>query len=131
MLNYLWSGMLLIGIIWGALHGQLAAVTQGAMDAAKEAVALCITMLGIMSMWTGILEIGKQAGLIDQLSRRLKPFLKFMFPALPPESEAAKQIDVYKRQVFWRPCSRSSYGRFHVCADLFHCKKEGIQGHTV
>lgn len=94
MLNALWSGMLLIGIVWGMSHGQLAAVTEGALTAAKEAVALSITMLGVMSMWSGILEIGQQAGLIDQLSRKLRPFFRFMFPDLPPESEAAKQISI-------------------------------------
>ena len=94
MLNYLWSGMILIGVLWGAFHGQLAAVTEGALTSAKEAVTLCITMLGVMTLWTGVLEVGKRAGLIDQLSRRMRPVLRFLFPRLSPESEAAKQISV-------------------------------------
>ena len=94
MLNYLWSGMILIGVLWGAFHGQLAAVTEGALTSAKEAVTLCITMLGVMPLWTGVLEVGKRAGLIDQLSRRMRPVLRFLFPRLSPESEAAKQISV-------------------------------------
>lgn len=94
MLNYLWSGMILIGVLWGAFHGQLAEVTEGALTSAKEAVTLCITMLGVMTLWTGVLEVGKRAGLIDQLSRRMRPVLRFLFPRLSPESEAAKQISV-------------------------------------
>lgn len=94
MLNYQWSGMILIGVLWGAFHGQLAAVTEGALTSAKEAVTLCITMLGVMTLWTGVLEVGKRAGLIDQLSRRMRPVLRFLFPRLSPESEAAKQISV-------------------------------------
>ena len=94
MLNYLWSGMILIGVLWGAFHGQLAAVTEGALTSAKEAVTLCITMLGVMTLWTGVLEVGKRAGLIDQLSRRMRPVLRFLVPRLSPESEAAKQISV-------------------------------------
>ena len=94
MLNYLWSGMILIGVLWGAFHGQLAAVTEGALTSAKEAVTLCITMLGVMTLWTGVLEVGKRAGLIDQLSRHMRPVLRFLFPRLSPESEAAKQISV-------------------------------------
>ena len=94
MLNYLWSGMILIGVLWGAFHGQLASVTEGALTSAKEAVTLCITMLGVMTLWTGVLEVGKRAGLIDQLSRRMRPVLRFLFPRLSPESEAAKQISV-------------------------------------
>lgn len=94
MLNYLWAGMLLIGVLWGAFHGQLPAVTEGALQASREAVALCITMLGVMSLWTGILEIGRRSGLVDQLAGKMSPLLTFLFPRLSPESEARKQISV-------------------------------------
>ena len=79
MLNVLWSGMILSGILWAAVHGRLDQVTQGALASAKEAVSLCITMLGVMSLWTGILEIGRGAGLIERLSRTMRPVLRFLF----------------------------------------------------
>ena len=94
MLNYLWSGMMLVGILWGAVHGQMEEVAQGALAAAGEAVSLCITMLGVMALWTGILEIGGRAGLVDQLTRGLGPFLTFMFPRLDRDGAAAKNIAV-------------------------------------
>lgn len=94
MLNYLWAGMMITGVLWGAFHGQLPAVTEGAIQSSKEAVALCITMLGVMSLWTGILEIGHRSGLVDQLARKMSPFLTLLFPRLSPESEARKQISV-------------------------------------
>ena len=82
MLNYLWSSMILAGTLWAAVHGRLDDVTQGALTAAKEAVALCVTMLGVMSLWTGVLEIGNSAGLIGQLSKAMRPVLRFLFPDL-------------------------------------------------
>ena len=94
MLNYLWAGMTLTGILWGALHGQMTAVTDGAIQASKEAVTLCITMLGVMTLWTGVLEIGHRSGLVDQLARRMGPVLIFLFPRLDPDGEARKQISV-------------------------------------
>ncbi|MCD7992782.1 MAG: nucleoside recognition protein [Clostridia bacterium] len=94
MLNYLWAGMTLTGILWGALHGQMTAVTDGAIQASKEAVTLCITMLGVMTLWTGVLEIGHRSGLVDQLAKRMGPILTFLFPKLDPEGEARKQISV-------------------------------------
>lgn len=94
MLNYLWAGMMITGVLWGAFHGQLPAVTEGAIQSSKEAVALCITMLGVMSLWTGILEIGHRSGLVDQLARKMSPFLTLLFPRLSPEGEARKQISV-------------------------------------
>ena len=90
----LWAGMTLTGILWGALHGQMTAVTDGAIQASKEAVTLCITMLGVMTLWTGVLEIGHRSGLVDQLARRMGPVLTFLFPRLDPDGEARKQISV-------------------------------------
>lgn len=92
MLNYLWSAMMLTGILWGAFSGSLSAVTNEALAAAAEAVQLCITMLGILAFWSGILEIGHRAGLIKRLSRKMRPLLKFLFPALPADHPALEAI---------------------------------------
>ena len=70
------------------------AVTDGAIQASKEAVTLCITMLGVMTLWTGVLEIGHRSGLVDQLAGRMGPILTFLFPRLDPDGEARKQISV-------------------------------------
>ena len=82
MMNYLWSGMILAGILWAAVHGRLDQVTMGALGGAKEAVELGLTMLGILAFWSGILEIAQNAGLVDWLGRKMKPVLKFLFPNL-------------------------------------------------
>ena len=50
-MNYLWAGMILIGIIFGAFNGRMEVITNAALDSSKEAVTLCITMIGIMSFW--------------------------------------------------------------------------------
>lgn len=92
MLNYLWAFMMLVGILWGAFHGTLSQVTNGALEAAKEAVTLAITMLGVMSFWTGILKVGENAGLIDVLSKKMSPVLKFLFPDIPNDHPCLKSI---------------------------------------
>ena len=92
MLNYLWAGMMLIGIVWGAFHGTLSEVTEGALNSAKEAVTLSITMLGIMSFWCGILKIGEESGLIEAMTKKMRPVLLFLFPKLPEGHPAAEAI---------------------------------------
>ena len=94
MLNGLWAFMMLIGLVWAAFHGNLAAVTEGAVASAGEAVTLCLSMLGIMSFWTGILEVGRRAGLMEQLSRGLRPLLTFLFPRIPAGHPALQSISV-------------------------------------
>ena len=92
MLNYLWAFMMLAGILWAAVNGNIGAVTEGALDSAGEAVTLCITMLGIMSFWTGVLEVGRRAGLIEQLSRFMHPVLRFLFPGIPDGHPSLESI---------------------------------------
>ena len=83
MLNLLWGGMILVGILWGAFHGTLGLVTDQILSSARDAVNLCITMLGILSFWSGILEIGERSGLLDRLNRFLRPVMGFLFPDVP------------------------------------------------
>lgn len=85
MLNKLWGIMLLAGIIVAAFTGKTGAVGTAAIDSSKEAVTLCIAMLGVMSMWTGIMNVAKRAGLIDALTKALRPALRFLFPDIPEE----------------------------------------------
>lgn len=94
MLNYLWSFMILAGMLWGAANGSLDMVTQGLIDSAKDAVTLGITMLGIMSFWCGILEVGNQAGLIDWLTGKMDPLLGFIFPDVGKDHPARRPIAV-------------------------------------
>ncbi len=88
MLNKLWGFMLLIGIVVAAFGGKIGAVGTAAIDSSKEAVTLCIAMLGVMSMWTGIMNVAKKAGLIDAMTRALRPALRFLFPGVPEDHEA-------------------------------------------
>lgn len=92
MLNMLWAGMMAAGIFWAAFHGNMGEVTNGLLDSAKEAVTLGVTMLGIMSFWCGILKIGERAGLIEALTEKMRPVIRFLFPNLPDGHPAGKYI---------------------------------------
>ena len=83
MLNYLWGFMILIGGGYGIVTGQVEVLSNAAIDSAGEAVTLAITMLGIMAMWTGLMEIAKQAGIMERMTRGLRPVLRFLFPRIP------------------------------------------------
>lgn len=93
-MTYLWGGMLSIGIVFGALNGNLQEVTEAVISSSKEAVALCISMAGITAMWTGIMKIAENTGLVSLLSRGMKPVLRFLFPDISPESQAGKYISL-------------------------------------
>ena len=92
MLNLLWGAMMLIGILYGAVTGRLSEVTDAALSCAKEAVALCITMSGIVAMWMGIMQIARSSGLIDKMTEKMQPLLHFLFPKIPKEHPAMEYI---------------------------------------
>ncbi len=92
MLNYIWAVMIAIGVIYGALTGNIEAVANGALESAGEAVQLCITMVGIMALWVGLMEIAKNSGLIASMTRGIQPFVSFLFPRLPKNHAAREYI---------------------------------------
>lgn len=92
MLNYLWGGMILVGVIFGAFNGKMPDITNAAIDSAKEAVTLCITMVGVMSLWVGLMQIAEKAGVIKAASRRIKPVVRFLFPGVPEDHPANEYI---------------------------------------
>ena len=92
MLNKLWGIMLLAGIVVAAFTGKIGDAGTAAIDSSKEAVTLCIAMLGVMSMWTGIMNVAKRAGLIDAMTKALRPALRFLFPDIPADHEVNEYI---------------------------------------
>ena len=91
-MNYLWGGMIVIGVIFGALHGGFGLITEAAVDSAKEAVNLAIAMAGVVAMWSGLMEIAQETGILTGCTKKLRPLLKFLFPGLPQESRANELI---------------------------------------
>ena len=92
MLNYLWAGMILVGIIFAAFTGRMPDITNAALDSSKEAITLCITMMGVMSFWVGLMEIAAKAGIITSASRKIRPLIRFLFPELPEDHPAQEHI---------------------------------------
>ena len=92
MLNFLWAGMIIIGILYGTLQGNLGDITNAALDSSKEAVTLCITMIGVMSFWVGLMEIATKAGIIQAASKLMRPVIRFFFPNIPKGHRANQHI---------------------------------------
>lgn len=84
-MNYLWGGMILIGIVYGACTGHMQEVTDAVISSSREAVSLCISISGVLALWCGLMEIAKDTGLIDRLSAAANPVITFLFPAIPTE----------------------------------------------
>ncbi|MDD3173724.1 MAG: nucleoside recognition protein [Herbinix sp.] len=85
MLNYLWGFMIVLGVTIGVISGNIGEVSKATINSSKEAVMLCITMLGIMAMWTGIMHVAKKCGLVAAFTKALRPVIRFLYPDLPKD----------------------------------------------
>jgi spore maturation protein A len=88
MLNYIWFGLMAVAVVVAAFNGTAAAVTKGAVDSAKTAVEISLGLVGIMTLWLGIMRVAEKAGLITALARLLRPFRRLLFPEIPPDHPA-------------------------------------------
>lgn len=93
-MNYLWGGMILIGIIYGAASGNWKEVTEAALDSSKEAVSLCVAMAGVTAMWVGLMRIAENSGLIAGMVRRMNPLLTYLFPEIPQGHPVRQHISM-------------------------------------
>jgi len=91
-MNYLWGGMIFIGILYGAITGNLSAVSEAVINSSKEAVTLCIAISGVTAMWVGIMRIAENAGLIEQITEKIQPLLQFLYPGIPRDHPANRHI---------------------------------------
>lgn len=88
VLNYIWFGMIAIGVIVGFFNGRLDLVTTAIITSSKDAIQMCIELLGIMCMWLGIMRIADKAGIIEAISAALKPITKIIFSKVPSNHPA-------------------------------------------
>ncbi len=92
MLNYIWFGLMAIALVVAAIKGTAEAVTTGAVESATTAVTIAIGLVGIMTLWLGMMRVAEAAGLVSLVGRALRPILRWLFPEVPAGHPAAGAI---------------------------------------
>src|SRR5690554_7191152 len=88
MINIIWMAFIIIGLLVAAVTGRIEATTQAAFDGARSAVELCFALIGIYSLWLGLMKVAEKSGLVNALSKRMRGPLGILFPDLPSSSPA-------------------------------------------
>ncbi len=92
MVNYFWFALIGISVVVGVINGRVDLLNQAIIDSAKDAVEIAIGLIGIMSLWLGIMKIAERAGLNKALSRVISPILRPLFGGLDKNGRAMGAI---------------------------------------
>ena len=92
MINYIWCGMIIIGIIVGTLTGNIEAVSTAAIEWAETAVELSLGLIGVMALWLGLMKIAEEAGIVRGMGLLMKPIMAKLFPEVPADHPAMGSI---------------------------------------
>ncbi len=79
MTNYVWSGIIIISILYSIIFGNIIDLNNGILDSGKETITVITTMLASMCMWSGVLEVADKSGLLEKVSSLFKPLLSKLF----------------------------------------------------
>ena len=77
---WVWAGMVILSLVFGVANGTLAEVSAAALEGANRAVELCLSMAGILCLWSGVMEVMNRCGMTDRLSRLFRPLLRRLMP---------------------------------------------------
>lgn len=80
-MTWIWTGMIVVSIVFGLLTGRINAVSSAALEGAGAAVSLCIGICGITCLWTGIMEVMRRSGISTALKNLFLPLLSHLFPS--------------------------------------------------
>lgn len=86
-MNYIWYFLIVISVVFGAINGTLNEVVNAILSGTQLAVKIILTLLGIMTFWLGIMKIAEKSGIVEFLSKILRPAAKLIFPEIPADSK--------------------------------------------
>lgn len=92
MLNILWPVFIIISIIYTIWSGNFDKVNNSIFESTTVAVNLCITLLGTICLWSGIMKIAGETEIINTITKILRPIMKILFPKMKNNSHIYKNI---------------------------------------
>ncbi len=91
-MNYIFFVLIALSIIFGILNNTMGEVVNAMLQACDTAVRISFSLIGIMAFWLGIMRLAEKSGLVQLISKLLKPIAKILFKDLPNDSPAIGDI---------------------------------------
>lgn len=94
MLNKIWPFFIIVSFLYAIYSGNIFNVNQAIFESADQTVQLCLTLLGTLCLWNGIMKIAIKTSVIHKLTKFLKPILSFIFPEIKNDEKISKEISM-------------------------------------
>lgn len=94
MLNKIWPFFIIISFAFAIYSGNISNINSAIFSSAEQTVELCLTLLGTLCLWNGIMSIALKTSLIKKLTKFLKPLISFLFPDLKNDKKISEQVSM-------------------------------------
>ena len=94
MLNKIWPFFIIISFVYSIYSGNIFKINSAVFSSAEQTVNLCLTLLGTICLWNGIMKIAVKTSLIEKLTKFLKPLISFIFPEIKNDKKISKEISM-------------------------------------
>src|SRR5574344_1605572 len=121
-MNYIFYGLIVLSIIFGAINGKLPDVVNAILTGAEQSVKTAFSLIGIMAFWLGIMKIAEKAGLVELFAKMIKPVTKILFKDIPAEDSAVGSIAM--------SFSANALGLTNAATPIGLKAMEELQGHN-
>ena len=88
MVSFVWGGLLLIGIAYSFISGNLSLVNDEVLKSSAQALDMFLTMLPVIVLWMGLMQIASDSGLLAKVAHKFSFILKRLFPSIPEGHES-------------------------------------------
>lgn len=95
MMNYIWVGLVVIAVIFGAVTGNISGVLDNIFAFADTAVEIALGLIGIMAFFCGLMNVMEKAGLCEKLGHLIAPVMRKLFPEVPEDHPANSAMALY------------------------------------
>ena len=94
MLNKIWPFFIIVSFVYAIYAGNIFNVNQAVFDSAQQTVSLCLTLLGTICLWNGIMKIAVKTSFMEKLTKFLSPIISFLFPEMKKDPKIRKEISL-------------------------------------
>src|SRR5574344_204948 len=91
-MNYIFYGLIVLSIVFGAINGKLPEVVNSILTGAEKSVTIAFSLIGIMAFWLGMMKIAEKSGIVEFFAKLIKPITRILFREIPDEDPAIGSV---------------------------------------